>query len=37
MVHDCTDSLALLSYVNSNLEQTRRDKIAFCLKISTMF
>ena len=31
MVHDCTDSLALLSHVNSRLEQTRRDDIAYFL------
>ena len=31
MVHDCTDSLALLSQVNSDLEQNRRDHIAYCL------
>ena len=31
MVHDCTDSLALLSHVNSSLEQTRRYNIAYCL------
>ena len=30
MVHDCTDSLALLSHVNSSLEQNRRDNIAYC-------
>ena len=30
MVHDCTDSLALLSHVNSSLEQTRRDNTAYC-------
>ena len=30
MVHDCTDSLALPSHVNSSLEQTRRDNIAYC-------
>ena len=31
MVQDCTDSLALLSHVNSSLEQTRRDYIAYSL------
>ena len=31
MVHDCTDSLALLSHVSSSLEQTHRDNIAYCL------
>ena len=31
MVHDCTDSLALLSQVNADLEQNRRDHIAHCL------
>ena len=31
MVHDCTDSLALLSQVNTDLEQDRRDHIAYCL------
>ena len=31
MVHDCTDSLALLNHVNSSLEQTPRDNIAYCL------
>ena len=31
MVHGCTDSLALLSHVNSSLEQTRRDNIAYGL------
>ena len=31
MVHDCTDSLALLSQVNADLEQNRRDHIAYCL------
>ena len=31
MVHDCTDSLALLSHVNGRLEQTRRDNIAYFL------
>ena len=31
MVHDCTDSLALLSQVNTDLEQNRRDHIAYCL------
>ena len=31
MVHDCTDSLDLFSHVNSSLEQTRRDNIAYCL------
>ena len=27
MVHDYTDSSALLSHVNTSLEQTRRDNI----------
>ena len=31
MVHDCTDSLALLSQVNADLEQNRHDHIAYCL------
>ena len=31
MVHDSTDSLALLSQVNTDLEQNRRDHIAHCL------
>ena len=31
MVHDCMDSLALSIHVNSNLGQTRRDNIAYCL------
>ena len=31
MVHNCTDSLALLSQVNTDLEQNRRDYIAYCL------
>ena len=31
MVHDCMDSLALLSHVNSSLEQTRRDNTVCCL------
>ena len=31
MVHDCTDSLALLSHVNVDLEQNSRDHIAYCL------
>ena len=31
MVHNCTDSLALLSQVNTDLEQNRRDHIAYCL------
>ena len=31
VVQDCTDSLALLSHVNSSLEQTHRDNIAYCL------
>ena len=31
VVHDYMDSLALLSHVNSSLEQTRRDNIAYCL------
>ena len=31
MVHDCMDSLALLSHVNSSLEQTCRNNKAFCL------
>ena len=30
-VYYCTDSLALISHVNSSLEQTRRDNIAYCL------
>ena len=31
MVHDCTDSLALLSHVSSSLEQTHRNNTAYCL------
>ena len=31
MVHDCTYSLALLSHMNSSLEQTCRYNIAYCL------
>ena len=31
MVHDCTDSLALLIHVKSSLEQTHRGKLAYCL------
>ena len=31
MVHDCTDSLALLSQVNTDLEQNKHDHIAYCL------
>ena len=31
MVHDCTDSLTLLSHVNSSLEQTHRDNTAYFL------
>ena len=31
MVHDCTDLLALLSQVNIDLEQNRRDHTAYCL------
>ena len=31
MVHDCSNSLALLSQVNTDLEQNRRDHIAYCL------
>ena len=31
MVPDYTDSLALLSQVNTDLEQIRRDHIAYCL------
>ena len=31
MVHDCTGSLALLSQVNTDLEQNRRDHTAHCL------
>ena len=27
MVYDCKDSSALLSHVNTNLEQTRKDNI----------
>ena len=30
MVHDCIDSLALLSQVNADLEQNRHDHIAYC-------
>ena len=31
MVHDCTDSLVLLSQVNTDLDQNRRDHIVYCL------
>ena len=31
MVHDSTDSLTLLRQVNTDLEQNRRDHIAYCL------
>ena len=31
MVHDCTDSLALLSHVNSSLEQTRINNIVWTI------
>ena len=31
MVHDCTDSLALLNQVNTDRERNRRDHIAYCL------
>ena len=31
IVHDCTDSLALLSHVNTDLERNRHDHIAYCL------
>ena len=31
MVHDITDSLALLSHLNSSLEQTGTENIAYCL------
>ena len=31
MVPDCTDSLALLSQVSTDLEQNRHDHIAYCL------
>ena len=31
MIHDCSNSLALLSQVNTDLEQNRRDHIAYCL------
>ena len=31
MVDDCTDSLALISQVNTELEQNRHDHIAYCL------
>ena len=30
MVHDCIDSLALLSQVNADLEQNRHDHTAYC-------
>ena len=30
IVHDCTDSLTLISHVNTDLEQNRRDHIAYC-------
>ena len=31
MNHDCTDSIALPSHVNTDHEQNRRDHIAYCL------
>ena len=31
MVYDCTDSLALISQVNTELEQNSRDYITYCL------
>ena len=31
IVHDCTDSLALLSQVNADLEQNMSDHTAYCL------
>ena len=31
MVHDCTGSLALLSHVNTDLKQNKRDHITYCL------
>ena len=31
MIHDRTDSVALLSQVNSGLKQNRRDHMAHCL------
>ena len=31
MVHNCTDSLALLSQVNIDLVENRHDHIAYCL------
>ena len=31
MVHDCTDSLALLSQVNIDPEQNKGDHIAYCI------
>ena len=31
MVYDCTDSLALISQVNTELEQNIRDYITYCL------
>ena len=32
MLFDCTDSITLLSSVNSSLEKTLRDNIACCLE-----
>ena len=31
MVHDCTDSLVLLSQVNTDIEQNRCNRIGYCL------
>ena len=31
IVHDCTDSVAMVSHVNSLVEQNRRDNIAFTI------
>ena len=31
MVHNCTDSLALLNQVNTDLVENRHDHIAYCL------
>ena len=31
MVHGCTDSVVLLSHVNTDLEQNKVDHIAYCL------
>ena len=29
VLHDCTDTLVLLSHINNSLDQTRKDNILF--------